>query len=97
MPFGYAGRLNPFPMFFGRIALIGVPPIVWGFAVKCIHKIISFGFCQYRGSRDVEKSRIAFDHAFVRDIEIRCKAVAIHEYIFRSWLELLNGEMHRFD
>ena len=97
MPLGHTNRLDPFSVFCGWISLVCIPSIIWGFTVKFLHKIISFGFCQYRCGCNIKKAGISFDHAFVWDIEIGRKAVAIDKNVFWFGVEFFNGEVHGFD
>ena len=97
MPLGYTNRLDAFTVFFGWISLVCIPSIVWGFVVKFLHKIISFGFCEYRCGCNIEKASIPFDHAFVWDFEIGRKAIAVDKNIFWWGIELLNSEVHGLD
>ena len=66
-------------VFFGGIAHVFVPAIMWKFLVEVDHQLVSIIFSQNRSRRNGKEFRISFNNALMRNKMIRVKFIPIHQ------------------
>jgi len=86
--------LNGLAMKLCSIPLIPVPPIMRMISVELFHEIITISFCENTGRRYGGVFSVTFNHAFVYDLFIRFKTIAIDQQSFRNYFQVSDGEMH---
>ena len=75
---GDSMQANGIAMSGGGVARVGIPSIHGRRFVQLVHQFVAMCFCQNTGRGDVQKSTVALDFSFVRDIAPRFETIAIH-------------------
>src|SRR5690554_4434389 len=76
---------NGIPMFYGRIAFIALPIIMWKFLMNLYHKFITMCFRQNGGCCNMKEFSIAFNHTCKRSFAVRLKSVAVYSNKIRRF------------
>ena len=79
------------------IALVFSPTILGILSIQTAHQLITVGLGENRRGSNAQHLTVTLDNGGVRDVMVREKAVAVHEYALGTHSQLVKGTVHRHD